>query len=305
MLLIEESQLRMFSRREGLLSLGAMSGLIALPTNANEKSATGGLSPEAKLSAIELPTRDPKFNVKTLGRLQGDLSGKTVYAYSHGRVYGLVPGKGPSLAEYGRLLYLVEGVSVRSSELRKDGAISERTRNWLFYKNPETGNYLSEFDNPYTGEKVPVPTFRGGIGGAVIGVRGPEVAANFNMESTVFDRPMLLDWQFMGDHAWIYREAFTRWLEKSSGYHRTEMTLDCWVCKTSDIANDGLTHIPNACSWTSQTEWQSWLKMAGRPGAMLWRTDGTLLDSIEQLPPEFVKQCERELPGQLTAPLHG
>lgn len=245
------------------------------------------------------------FNVKTLGRLQGDLSGKTVYAYSQGRVYGLVPGRGRSLAEYGRLLYLAEGVSVRSSVLREDGAISERNRNWLFYKNPESGSYLSEFDNPYTGEKVPVPTFRAGITGAVIGVRGPELTANFNMESTVFDRPMLLDWQFMGDHAWIYRQAFTRWLEKSSGNHRTEMTLDCWVCKTSDIANSGLTHIPNAYSWTSQTEWQSWLKMGDRPGAMLWRTDGTLLASIEQLPPEFVKQCEKELPGQLTAPLHG
>lgn len=294
-----------FSRRESLLSLGALGGLMALQSDARAQSTPGESSPGSQPSRIVLPTRDPLFNVKTLGRLQGDLSGKTSYAYTHGRVFGLAPGNGPSLAEYGRLLYFVEGVSVRSSTLREDGAIVERNRNWLFYKDPESGSYLSEFDNPYTGEKLPVPTFRAGITGAVIGVRGPELAANFKLESTVFDRPMLLDWQFIGDRAWIYRQAFTRWLEKSSGSHRTEMTLDCWVCNASDIANDRLTHIPNDYSWTSQTEWQSWLNMGNRPGAMLWRTDGTLLSSIDQLPQEFVEQCEQKMPGQLTTPLQG
>jgi hypothetical protein len=118
---------------------------------------------------------------------------------------------------------------------------------------------LTEFRNPYTDEVVPVPTFRRAISGSVMTVSGPEVSASFTMESTVFNRPVQLDWKFFGEHAWIYRHAFTRWLERASGLHKTETTLDCWVCRIEDIANNRLTMLPSNYSWTSQTEWQSWL----------------------------------------------
>ena len=295
--------MKLMTRRDSLASLGAMSGVLATPFAASAGAATPKTLADARVAPASLPIHDPLFNVKTLGRLQGDLSGRTVYAFKQGRVFGLNPGSGPSIAEYGRLMYLVEGLSVRSSSLRNDGAIVERNRNWLFYKDAESGRYISTYSNPYTGEQVPVPTFRAGITGAAIGPRGPEFVADFPMESTVFDQPMLLDWQFMGDQAWIYRHAFTRWREASSGQHRTEMTLDCWVCRIADIANESLQHIPNTYSWVSQTEWQSWLKMGDRPGAMLWRTDGVLFNSIDQLPRGFVEKSEKELPGQLAAPL--
>lgn len=295
--------MKTMTRRDSIVSLGALSGLLATPAIAQRQAAKPKAAAKAIDPAASLQIHDPLFNVKTLGRLQGDLSGETVYAFTQGHVFGLSPGRGPSLTDYGRLMYLVEGVSVRSSSLRDDGAIVERNRSWLFYKDPESGHYLSTYANPYTGQTVPVPTFRAGITGSVIGPRGPEVVANFPMESTVFDQPMLLDWRFLGEQAWIYRHAFTRWRESSSGQYRTEMTLDCWVCQIADIANDELQHIPNAHSWTSQTEWQSWLQMGDRAGTMLWRIDGTLLSSIDQLPREFVEKSEKELPGQLAAPL--
>lgn len=248
------------------------------------------------MDVAKLPIHDPVFNVRILGRLQGDLSGKPVFAYRQGRVFGLEPGNGPSLSAYGRLLYRTEGCTVRRARLRKDDAIEERTRNWLFYKDVRTGAYLDSYLNPYTLERVPVPTFRAGITGGVIGTRGPELIANFPMESTVFDTPLLLDWHFVGDRAWIHRQAFTRWQESSSGAFRTEMTLDCWVCRAADVADGGLGHIPNAYSWTSQTQWQSWLKMDNHPGAMLWRHDGIVVSSVDELPVEFVTRSRTSLP---------
>lgn len=293
------------SRRAALGSLTALGGSFALSTTpgGTAVAATRRRGEDPLALAATLPIRDPAFNVRTLGRLQGDLSGRTIWSFTSGQVFGLVPGDGPPLSEYGRLLYRVEGCAVKMSRTRADGATEERSRSWMFYKDAETGAYLTEFRNPYTGEMVPVPTFRGGISGSVMTVNGPEVSANFTMESTVFNRPLQLDWRFFGDQAWIYRHAFTRWLERSSGVHKTEMTLDCWVCRIEDIADERLTMIPSTYSWTSQTEWQSWLRMRGRPGAMLWRTDGVKLTSVEQLPPEFVAQSEKALPGKLTEPL--
>lgn len=288
------------NRRQAMLSVGAAAGMAAMTRTA--QAATRSSRKHAALAA-RLPIRDPAFNVHTLGRLEGDLSGKVVYLHRQGRVFGLRPGHGPELDDYGRLLYKAEGVSVRTSRLREDGAIVDKSRNWLFYRDPVTGEFLSEFTNPYTGETVPVPTFRAGITGGVSTTNGPELAADFPMESTVFNQPMLLDWNFMGDHAWIYRHAFTRWREGATSSYRTEMTLDCWVCRLDDVANPRLTHIPSTYSWTSQTEWQSWLRMKDEPGAMLWRHDGVLVRSIAELPQDFVEQCEKVLPGHLSAPL--
>ncbi|HPF25777.1 MAG: DUF1838 family protein [Steroidobacteraceae bacterium] len=283
--------------RRALLAGSVVSGGIAslLPT-ALADAATKHVTNQ---SGRNLPLNDPAFNVKTLGRLQGDLSGKTIYSYVTGQVFGLVPADGPALADYGRLMYRIEGGGIQMSRERTDGAVEERSRGWMFYLDPETGAYLDTFENPYTGDTVAVPTFRGGISGGVMTVNGPEVSANFTMESTVFNRPVQLDWRFVGDQAFISRHAFTRWKESSTGVHKTEMTLDCWNCRIADIANEKLTMIPNVYSWTSQTEWQSWLKMRGKPGAMLWRNEGVKVKSLEALPRAFVEQSDKKVPGAL------
>lgn len=281
----------------GPMAAGGISGLgsAALAASAPERATSKSIA--------RLPIDDPAFNVKILGRLQGDLSGKPVFNYVAGQVFGLVPGDGPAIADYGRMLYLVEGGGVRISRQRADGAVEERSRGWMFYQDPQTGSYLDEFENPYTGKKIKVPTFRGGISGSVMTVKGPEYSASFPMESTVLDRPLQLNWRFIDDQVWISRHAFTRWTERSTGFHKTEMTLDCWACRLADVANEKLTMIPSRYSWTSQTEWQSWLKMRGMPGAMLWRNEGIILKSLDELPQSFVERSNLKLPGALSEPL--
>lgn len=255
--------------------------------------------PTASGATRSLPTHDPAYNLRTLGRLQGDLSGRTIFAYSDGCAFGLAPGDGPPLADYGRILYRVEACAVRISRLRADGALEERSRSWMFYRDPDSGRYLEEFRNPYTGATVPVPTFRGGVSGSITTVRGPQFRASFPMESTALGRPMLLDWRIVGDHAWVSRHAFTRWKEAATGVHKTEMTMDSWACRVADLLDDKLSAVPAAHSWMSQTEWQSWLGMRGRPGAMLWRIDGANFASVADLPPEFVERSNRLLSGAL------
>jgi len=269
-------------RREFALGVGF--GAIAL----------GGGSGYAKSS---LPIADPAFNVKVFGRLQGDLSGKRVYVTRDGRVFGLVPGDGPPLADYGRLLYRVQGCTVRELRIAADGVLQEQSRSWLFYRDAETGEYLEEFRNPYTGKTLTVPVFRAGISGSRLAPSGPVVLADFGMESSIFGKPPLLDWQFRGSRLALYRHGFTRWRENSTGHVRTEFTLDCWLCDPEQVADESLLHIPNDHSWTSQTEWQSWLGMRGQPGAMLWRNDSSFFIDPADLPRDFVAYSERKTPG--------
>jgi hypothetical protein len=287
------------TRRRALSALGAAATL-------STDSATGARDTSSAKRTGDtraIPILDPGFNVKTFGRLTGDLSGRPVYSVSAGSVFGLIPGNDPPLDEYGRLLFTVEGVSVRRCRLRADGSLEERSRGWMLYRSADTGAYIDAFVNPYTGEKLTVPALRSGIQGSVITANGPVVSANFNMESTVFNRPMLLRWRFAGPTAFISRHAFTRWKESSTGIQKTEMTLDNWTCRIADLLDESQTSLPSTTSWTSQTEWQSWLNMRGHPGTMLWHLNASRFKSISDLPPDLVRQCEQVLPGKLTEPL--
>jgi hypothetical protein len=46
------------------------------------------------------------------------------------------------------------------------------------------------------------------------------------------------------------------------------MSIDAWVCRTGDVVNTGLTHLPSTYSWTSFAEWMPWLGMGSRPGKL-------------------------------------
>lgn len=277
---------RMLLTGASLLSAAALAGV---PVRADAASRTA------------FDAHDPKFMTTTLARLQGDLSGRVVYGYQRGRVFGLIGGQGLALDRYGRRLYDYEGASAGRSRVLSNGDIETQSRSWLFYTDPATGAYLKTWRNPYTNEDIAVPPFRGGISGGTLTANGPRVSASFTMESTVFNHPTELEFVTIGERTWISRHAFTRWTPKGSTKARTEMTMDTWVAATRDVANPKLTMIPATSSWTTQTEWQTWLKMPdGQAGQQLWRADGIKTVRLSDLPPGFVAQCNAEHPGILT-----
>jgi Protein of unknown function (DUF1838) len=251
-----------------------------------------------------LDVADPKAMMMILAKLQGDLSGKPIYGYQRGQVFGLIGGQGLPLADYGRRLYDYEGASVGRSRVLPNGDVETKSRSWLFYTDPATGAYIKTWKNPLTGKDVDVPPFRGGISGGTLTPTGPKVSANFTMESTVFGKPAHLEFVTIGERTWVSRHAFTRWTPKGSTKARTEMTMDTWVVATRDLTNPRLTAIPATSSWTSQTEWQTWLQMPeGQAGQQLWRADGMKVYSTAALPLAFVAQCKAEHGGILTDPI--
>jgi Protein of unknown function (DUF1838) len=282
-----------FDRRE-LLGVGILSvaAVAALPVTADAATRTA------------LDTGDPVKMMTILAKLQGDLSGTPIYGYQRGRVFGLIGGQGLPLADYGRRLYDYEGASVGRSRVLANGDIETKSRSWLFYTDPATGAYIKKWRNPLTDKEIDVPPFRGGISGGTLTPQGPKVSANFTMESTVFGKPAHLEFTTIGDQTWVSRHAFTRWTPKGSTKARTEMTMDTWTVATRDLANPKLTVIPATSSWTSQTEWQTWLQMPEtQAGQQLWRADGMKVHRIVDLPPGFVAQCKAEHGGILSDPI--
>ncbi len=286
------------NRRHALFSMGAAGAAMGIAGTALAKGAAGAAPAE------RLPIGDPTFNMRLLAKLQGDISGRTIYAFSSGQVFGVRSGQALEIADYGRRLYGYQGCSVRRSFVRPDGKIETKARSWLFYTDLETGQFLDRYTNPYSGKELEVPVFRAGITGEVLGPNGLELVANFGMKSSVFGKPVQLDLVTIGDRAVVTRHGFTQWTPPGTNIPRTEFTTDSWACALDDLSNESLTSIKATHAWTSQTEWQTWLDMPKDvQGAHIWRAEGGNVDSIDQLPQSFVQYCMARDANLLTAPL--
>ena len=265
--------------------------------------ATGVTTATSAATVRSVPLDDPAFNVRTVGKLLGDLSGVVTYTWNPGTVYGVIPGAGLPPGEFGRALYRVEGVTQRISRLLEDGSVEERSRNWMFYVDAERDEYLSRWRNPYTGEELEVPPWRGSPSRSVLTVRGPEVNFGTGFENTSLGKPPKLSYRTLGERTWITRHAATR-LTDAAGKHRNELSIDAWICNTADLLDERLTHIPSTYTWTSHAEWQPWTKMQGRAGHVLWRIESMVLHKQSDLPQRFLRHLEALLPGKLDEPLN-
>ena len=246
---------------------------------------------------------DPSFNIGVIGKLQGDLSGKPTYSYNPGFVYGVIPNQGLAPAEFGQLLYKVEGVTKRISRLLQDGSIEERSRNWMFYCDADTGAYLKQWRNPYTQAIINVPPWRGSPSTSKLTLQGPVMDFGSGFENTSIGQAPKLDWRTLGETTWITRHAATR-LTDDTGNARNEMSIDSWVCKTRDVAASELTHIPSTYAWTSHAQWQAWTEMQGRPGHVIWRVETVVMHERDELPNSLLAQLNKIVPGKIDEPMN-
>ncbi len=282
------------TRRDCLLGGGLLLAAGSTPTPASATS-----NAPSTTQKLDARIADPSFNTELVGRLQGDLSGRQRWIHNPGFVYATVPGQGLAPGEFGRLLYRVEGFTARISRLTDDGSVEERSHSWMFYRHAEEDRWLEKFDNPWTGETLDAPPFRGGPSHSWLRpATGPELDGGAGLESTAFGRPTHLNWRIHDSNVWLTRHAASRL--RSGTTVRNEFSIDQWICRLDHLLDSRRRHVPATYSWTSQAAWQPWLRMGNRPGGLLWRIDSVVLDDVAQLPTAFVDRLQKLLPGKLS-----
>ncbi|MBM4212866.1 MAG: DUF1838 domain-containing protein [Gammaproteobacteria bacterium] len=258
-------------------------------------AAAGWSSVKQKLDAR---IADPRFNTELVDRLQGDLSGRQRWIHNSGFVFATVAGQGLAPGEFGRLLYRVEGFTARISRLLDDDSVEKRSHSWMFYRHADEDRWLEKFENPWTGETLEAPPFRGGPTHSWLHpTTGPELEGGAGLDSTAIGRPAQLHWRIHDSSVWLTRHAASRL--RAGTTVRNEFSIDQWICRLDQVFDMRHRHVPATYSWTSQAEWQPWLRMSGRPGGLLWRIDSVVLDDVEQLSGAFVERMEKFLSGKL------
>ncbi|MEM9529385.1 MAG: DUF1838 family protein [Pseudomonadota bacterium] len=213
----------------------------------------------------------------------------------HGRAYSRRMG------ERDKLLFLVEGMNVRActSDTHPERGNGYRlvSREILLYKDPKTGEVLSKWENPWTGEEVDVlhvandpvnfqsyEMGRDGQGATWSGEFKNDGWFQSNTVPLFYPNPLASEFQ----------------AEIGGTYHATEMFN--FFGPKEDLLDPNVKSADVRVGWSRMSDWLPWMKMGGRDGMIYMHTAGSKLRSWDELSDTLKTEIRKHYPEYTNAP---
>lgn len=250
------------------------------------------------------PATDP---VELFARLAGDTSGRVTLTYMAGTVWGFRPQADDlTLADFARRIYGYKTMIARKVRRLANGDWAIRQQGWTFYADPATGTITDTLRNPYTGEDVkpysppsaPFEVAYRADGTQYLPDR-PDANPLGNGQSATFDTPFDMRVGTIGGHSFVDTAQFIRFKPGNIDWFKLEATLIGYACRTADLHDRSLTHIPSTTTMNLVAEWQTWMNMHGAPGHILFKGGGADVRSIAEAPADYRAALTAGFPGQL------
>jgi hypothetical protein len=232
----------------------------------------------------------PRNNLDAVLRVTGSLREEDVPWWYDGTIYAMVGEQGPLP------LVRFEGMELYWIRHLPDGEYELIGNTVTFFRDIDSGAFLYEFKNPYTGavNKVP-PAVQGG---------GPGRGFNYSVRGirpTPFmdkmpEWPLILDWSFARDMVWLHNTT-----QYPPGMPPPRAQRQTMFVPLDRFNDPEVLNLPTVFSSTVFMPWLKWMDMGDRPGHLIWHASGAKLASIEQLPAEYRQRAEAEYPQYLTA----
>lgn len=203
-----------------------------------------------------------------------------------GSIYAFVPG------EKRRLLFKMVGMSVSRCLPAEENAWDFTSRELTYYLNPEDGEILDRWQNPWTGETVPV-----------MHVANNPVQGHFSREFPA---------QVEGDSATFVFDIFPTYPnplaadDRFAPYSPTPLYQAAELFKLTvpiaDLQNPAIRSAQLQLSWDRIGLWVPWMKMGDRPGHLIYSAYGTKVSGFAGLPPLLQDQINTRVPLYKNAP---
>ena len=262
-----------FTRRH---TLGLLAGLGAASAAAPALAATQG----------RVALTNPQDRMRTFMLMRGALDERLVMHWLQGRYYGLVEGEVTPL--FGLL-------SAQFSRFRPDGegGYYNVRAEASFITNMDTGEAISEIRNPYTGATVSAPARN-------YPPSSPHIRADLTFD--IVQQPgakLLHEVQGIvtnGGDVWISEISTAKTpVPNSKPSLYNEMLT--YHARTADLQRRGAKRVPCDISIANTVSWRSWMNMDDHPGHLLVVGAGMYVDSMDELPPAWLRAARAaELP---------
>ncbi len=173
------------------------------------------------------------------------------------------------------------------------------SREIMLYLDPETGEVVDSWENPYTGETVPVmqihndpvnqrPSYERTASGEPY--RLPDIIRHGGWMMMPFEVPLFYTNPLAGD--------FQEYV--GNMYHAMEI-FDFAVREEEILDPDNGTAYP-IVSWVRISDWMPWMRMRGREGQIVFNAMGQKVRSYDDLPAVLRDEIAENYPIYNTAP---
>lgn len=237
----------------------------------------------------------PADNYQAFMRTRGDISGEEVVYYWTGEIHSFVPD------QQSVHLFDVAGYNIARFEEYEEGYLM-LSREVLLYLDPETGEILREWFNPFTGrsEQV-VHAWNDPVNGEM-----PRSDGNweFSMPFTDLGNGMI-SWDLRILVTYPSPLPASQFPEFSGSDLYQGCELFGFIVSKDDLENTELTSVPASLTWTRIGQWLPWMRMADKPGYLIYHCSGSKLEGgypalpaylrefVELLHPEFANSPEQ------------
>jgi hypothetical protein len=227
---------------------------------------------------------DSTVNFDSFMRTRGDLSGEVVVFYWTGSIYSFVPGQRSSY------LFEADGYSISRLQEQENGQML-LSREVFVYRDPETGEILDEWLNPFTGDTVMVvPVWNDPVNSFMPRSDGDW---QFEMPYTLLADGRV-SWNLdilLAYPSPLPADSFPEF-SASNLYQGAE--LFHFFVSMEDLENESLTSVPTQISWTRFGQWLPWMRMGDRPGYLIYHCAGYKLPGGFDSLPDDLKQLVLE-----------
>ena len=195
----------------------------------------------------------------------------------HGRAYARVPG------ERDRLLFRVEGMNIRQcatvQDAEKGTGFKLVTREILLYQDPQTGEVLETWKNPWTQEEVEVlHVANDPVNSGPFFPTRPD-GKPFPFFATVKEGK----WWITSTIPLFYTNALGGNFQEYIGgkYHATEMFN--FMGDYEDLVDAEQPSAQVHVGWVRMSQWLPWMRMGDRAGVIYMHTAGKKLEDFENM----------------------
>lgn len=235
---------------------------------------------------------NPEDAVKIMRKVQSSLvDGETTFFWFYGTVYSHMRG------EKDRKLFTYQGMNVRATKTvtnEENGyGFGWVSREVLLYTDPNTGELLRTWHNPWTGEDVEVIHIANDPVNShfpiyAYGSRGP-----YKLPAEIRDGHFLMSVEIplfypnpLGGEYQQHVGGKYQAIEMFNWYARTDDLFDATKTSTTDIT----------IGWARNAQWLPWMRMGDRPGGTLYHGTGKRVVSFVDLPHVLRETIEEYYP---------
>ena len=241
------------------------------------------------MSTLDLSS--PGGALRNFMRVRASLDGSDVVTWFAGSVSAMIPGepwRGPLLG--------FEGYNVARA-VPAEGGFDLLSREAAFYLDPRSGQILRSWSNPSTGEDVDV-----------IHVWNDPV--NFRFREQMPHGPFRVPFREMNGTLFFTSDVFlaypsplprAQFPDNSQNDTYQAAELFGFTCDRADLEGDA-PGVPATVSWTRIAPWLPWMRMADRPGQLVYHCEGMRLGSFNELPDQVRAEVEENDARYRTAP---